>query len=84
MTSNVLRPVWDGYEIRFYAKATPSATLQTRHSDHRVATLNSCVAILYDQTILKFFEKRVQNINKFFVKITQILFIIYPNFLKIF
>ncbi len=36
------------------------------------------------QTLLPFFEKPVQNLNKFFVKFTQILFIIQPSFLKIF
>ncbi len=36
------------------------------------------------QTLLQFSEKQVKNLNKFFVKYTQILFIIYLSFLKIF
>ncbi len=35
-------------------------------------------------TFLKFSEKQVQNFNKFFIKFTQILFIIYSIFLTIF
>ncbi len=36
------------------------------------------------QTLLQFSKKEVQNLNTVFVKFTQVLFIIYPSFLKIF
>ncbi len=54
--------------------------------------LSKFVEIIFDtyvnfiklSNILKFSKKEVQNFNKFFLKFTQILFIIYHNSLKMF
>ncbi len=43
-----------------------------------------CYVFASYQTFLKFSEKQAQNSNKFFVKFTKLLFIIYLSFLKIF